>query len=203
MKKTLLFSMTVAVLLAACSGGGGGNTKKLLIISSGKFTVDASDNKRISWEPGNQHNEQELQYGTGKISIIIKSPEGEKTYDMPEDGAWLLNLKKDTVVGGLVKYGSAGRPSSITAEVLDRMIDSTQKLLLGQNTSDASKTYFIVPQSIKKISSDASVRLLSPFKYIPAEVEVDKDGKTPEYYKFFTNSQKREDLNDLLKRLGK
>ncbi len=203
MKKTTILSLIAAVLLYACSGGAGGNTKKVLIISSGKFTVDPADNKRISWEPGNQHNEQELQYGSGKISIVVKSPDGEKTYDMPEDGAWLLNLKKDTVVGGLVKYGSSGRPSSITSEVLDRMIDSTQKLLLGQNTSDASKTYFIVPQSIKKISADASVKLLSPYKYIPAEVEVDKNGKAPEYYKFFTNTQKREELDDLLKRMSK
>jgi hypothetical protein len=175
--------------------------KKLLVISSGKFTTDKNI---ISFEPGNQHNEQELIFKEKeKVTITVKSTEGEKSFDMPEDGTWLLNLKKDTVVGGLVNYGDKGTPASISAEELNRIIDSTKQLMLGENTSFEKKNFNIPPNTIKKISNDLGAIILSPYKLIPSKIELDKDGKAPEYYKFFTNTQKRESLDEMMKRLTK
>jgi hypothetical protein len=94
-------------------------------------------------------------------------------------------------------------PTAISTQQLEHIIDSTQQLLLGQNASDANKTYFLTPGSIKKVSANEGARILGPYNAIPAKVEADKDGKAPEFYKFFTNAQKRESLNDLIKRLQK
>jgi lipopolysaccharide export LptBFGC system permease protein LptF len=200
MKKLIAFLPLIALLLNACSDGADGG-KKLVVISSGKFTTDKYT---IAFEPGNQHNEQELIFKEKeKITILVKSADGEKSYDLPEDGTWLLNLKKDTVVGGLVNYGDKGTPGSISAEELNRIIDSTKQLMVGENTSFEKKNFNIPPNTIKKISNDIRAIILSPYKLIPSKIELDKDGKAPEYYKFFTNSQKREALDEMLKRLTK
>jgi len=200
MKKLIALLPLVALLLNACSGDADGG-KKLMVISSGKFTVDKYT---ITFEPGNQHNEQELIFKEKeKITITVKSTDGEKTYDMTEDGTWLLNLKKDTVVGGLVNYGDKGTPASISAEELNRIIDSTKQLMVGENTSFEKKNFNLPPNTIKKISNDLGANILSPYKLIPGKIELDKDGNAPEYYKFFTNSQKREALDEMMKRLTK
>ena len=192
----------VAILIAACGGSKTEGGKKLLVISSGKFTV-SEDQKTITWEPGGQHNEQVLEFGGDKVSITVKGPDGDKPYELAENGAWLLNLKKDTVVGGIINYGTGNRPASISAEQLDHMVDSTEKLLLGQNTNDNKGPFFIPPMTIKKISSNTSSNLYSPYKLIPYKVEVDEKGNAPESYKFYTNTQKREELADLFKRMSK
>ena len=91
----------------------------------------------------------------------------------------------------------------MSGEQFDRMVDSTQQLIDGKNASDAKKTYFIVPSSIKKISSATSVTVVGPYKGIPGSVEVDAKGNVPEVYKFFTNTQQRKSLDDLRKRMSK
>jgi len=203
MKKLITLLPIIALLLNACSGGAGSadGGKKLVVISSGKFTADKNI---ITFEPGNQHNEQDLIFDEKeKVTITVKSSEGEKTFDLPENGTWLLNLKKDTVVGGLVNYGDKGTPASISAEELNRIIDSTKELMLGTNTSFEKKNFNIPPNTVKKISNDLKAIVLSPYKLIPAKIELDKDGNAPEYYKFFTNTQKREALDEMMKRLTK
>lgn len=200
MKKIIGLLPVIAVVLFACSGGTKGG-KKLLVISSGKFTVDKT---QINFEPGNQHNEQELTFpGSEKVTITVKAADGDKTFDIPEDGTWLLNLKKDTVIGSIVNYGNSDKPKSIDADELNRIIDSTRQLMAGTNTSFEKKNYFLPPNTILKISNSPSAVLLSPYKLIPATIELDENGKSKEYYKFFTNAQKREALEDMIKRISK
>ncbi|HEY0677793.1 MAG TPA: hypothetical protein VGD17_05885 [Chitinophagaceae bacterium] len=186
-------------VLAACSSN---HMKKVVIMANGKMTMDESKQK-IKLDPGNTHTEQEIEFNSGdKITLNIESPDGVKTFDLAEDGIYLLNLKVDTLVGGIVNYSAAERTTAISGEQLERMIDSTRQLIEGKNTSDEKKTYFIIPWNIKKISTNASVKIIGPYKGIPYKVEVDDSGKATEIYKFFTNKQKRETLNDLLKRFG-
>ncbi|NII24697.1 hypothetical protein HB364_06395 [Pseudoflavitalea sp. X16] len=192
------------VFFTACSGGGSKAGKTLVVMSSGKMQIDKTKPETIGFEPGNQHNEEILTYsGDAKVTVTVKSPTGDKTYELPENGIYLLNLKKDTLIGGIVNFGNAGMPTSISTEQLEHIIDSTQKLMLGQNASDANKTYFLAPGSVKKVSANESARILGPYNAIPYKVEADKDGNAPEFYKFFTNAQKRESLGDLIKRLHK
>ena len=201
MKSNFLFLVVCTSVLVACSSAK--HEKKVFVLSNGKFTVDQTQ-QNISLEPSNTHTEQELTFNsTEKVQITVKTPAGSNTFDVPDDGSYVLNLKVDTLTGGLVNYGSAGRPTSMSSEQYDKMVDSTQQLIEGKNASDTKKTYFILPSSIKKISNATSITVVGPYKNIPGSVEVDEKGNAPEVYKFFTNKQQRESLDDLRKRMNK
>ncbi|MBS1564679.1 MAG: hypothetical protein JST39_09835 [Bacteroidetes bacterium] len=196
MKKNLLVPVVIlsAGILASCSGGG---QKKVKIVASGKVSV--KDNI-ISLDPGMTHNETEQDFSGSKVTLTVNSSKGEsKTFDLTEDGTYLLNLQTDTLIGGVVNYGEGGgRPGSISAEFLDHIIDSTQQLMAGKNASDASKTFFLPPFTVKKISAADNARIVGSFNGIPNSNEPDASGKTPEVFKFFTNKQKRETLTELI-----
>ena len=186
----------IVVASASCSQPG----KKVFIMSSGKITTDEKDQKTIRLEPGSTHNEKEIILtGGDKETLTVQSPAGNKTYEISENGNYVLNLKPDTLVGGIVNYGSGARTSNLTGEDVDHIIDSTQKLMLGQNASDANKAYFILPFTIKKLSSSVESRIVGPYNGIPASVDVGNSGKIPEVYKFYTNKQKREAVETLIK----
>lgn len=203
MKQTIIAACTVAFLATACSSGSS-DVKRLVVMSSGKIQAAGKDAKEITFEPGSQHNEQEFQYvGTDPVKITVKSKDGDKTYDLTESGAYVLNLKTDTLIGSIVNYGDSGIPTSITTEQLQHIVDSTQQLIMGLNASDAAKTYFLVPFAVKKISANFNAKLIGPFNGIPNSVTVDKDGKAPEVYKFGTTKQKRDDLYKLVERMNK
>jgi hypothetical protein len=199
MKCTFLSTaIAVSLFFAACSSGP---EKKVIVMSSGKIQVDPNT-KTVTLEPGTQHNEAEIILGSKDKGITVKSPEGDKTYDAPENGLYLVNLKVDTLIGNMVNFGTGGMPTSISNEQLEHIIDSTQQLIEGKNADD-KKTFFIVPGTVKKITANINAQLINPYKNIPYEVTVDKDGKAPEIYKFFTAKQKRESLNELLERMKK
>ena len=186
-------------LLAACSGG----SKKVTVMASGKISL-SDDQKTVTLTPGTTHNEKDISLtGGDKETLTVKSPDGTKTFDVPDNGYYLLNLKTDTLIGGIVRYGSTGMATNLSNEQVDNIIDSTQKLMAGQNASDANQTYFIVPLTIKKITGSESAKLIGPYNGIPSSIDVDKSGKGPEMYKFFTNKQKRESLEDLTKQREK
>jgi hypothetical protein len=102
----------------------------------------------------------------------------------------------------MVNYSASGRAGSMSREQLDHMIDSTQQLIEGRNVSYDKKNYFIVPGNIGKITANTTARIVGPYKGIPYKVDVDDAGKPLEVYKFFTNKQQRESLNDLLQRMN-
>lgn len=170
-------------------------------MSSGKIQVDPSTHT-VTLTPGTQHNEAELTLSASDKGVTVKSPEGEKTYEAPESGLFLLNLKVDTLIGNIVNFGTSGQPTTLTTDQFDHIIDSTQQLLAGTN-ADNKKTFFIVPGSIKKITATSSAQVINPYNNIPYKVDLDKDGNVPEIYKFFTAKQKRESLNELIERMKK
>lgn len=194
MKCRALSLFAIAATFASC-GGGGGHEKKITIHSSGNFTVEGTT---ITIEPGYTHNEKDLVLKGEKINLAVKSSDGKTAnFDLTEDGTYLLNLQSDTLIGNLVNYGSGSKVSSITKEQLDHIIDSTIQLMEGRNASDANKTFFLPPFTIKKLSAQQNAVVISSFKPIPRSVDVDDKGNSPEVYKFFTNKQKRETLKDL------
>jgi len=199
MKFSLFCTMVAMVCFAACSPG---IEKKVKVMSSGKIQVDEAT-KTITLEPGTQHNETELTLSEKDKAVTVKSPDGDQSYEVPDAGVYLLNIKSDTLIGHLVNFGSSNIPSSITNEQLDHIIDSTQQLINGQNASDANKTYFIVPKTIKKLTANSNAQLINPYSQIPGSVSVDKDGKAPEIYKFSTAKQERQSLTELVTRMKK
>ncbi|MEO5999314.1 MAG: hypothetical protein ABIN89_21150 [Chitinophagaceae bacterium] len=188
------FSFLIVAAFTACSGAG----KKVLIMASGKITVDKTEQKNIKLEPGNTHTEKELILTGDKETLTVQNGGSSKTYEVNEPGNYVLNLKPDTLVGGQVKYGTGNRTSNLTGEDVDLIIDSTQKLIAGQNASDETKTYFILPFTLKKISANSESRIVGPYNGIPGSVDAGSSGKAPELYKLFTNKQKREALNALI-----
>jgi hypothetical protein len=188
-------SIFIIAALTGCSGAG----KKVLIMASGKITVDEKDQKNIKLEPGTTHNEKEIILSGGdKETLTVQAASGNKTYEVNEPGIYVLNLKPDTLVGGQVKYGTGNRTSNLTGEDVDRIIDSTQKLINGQNASDDNRTYFILPFTIKKITGNSESRIIGPYNGIPASLDAGSSGKAPEMYKLFTTKQKRESLEALI-----
>ena len=187
-------------MLAACSGAG--HQKKVVIMSNGKLTFDESKQK-IKQEPGNTHIEETLEFNTDKVKLEVESSYGKKDFDLTEDGIYILNIKADTLVGGIVNYSAGAKTTSISGEQLDRLIDSTRQMVEGKNASDEKKTYFIVPNSIKKISTASNAMIFGPYKNIPQKVDADESGKAVEVYKFYTNTDKRKTLDDMLKRFGR
>lgn len=202
---SFVIAIAAIAFLTACSSGDGkgGGGKKVVVFSSGKMQHDAAtNNTTINFEPGNRHEELEITLTGSDKAITVKTSAGDKTYDIADGGLYLINLKADTIIGSIVNFGGKQR-TNIGSEELDYLIDSTKKLMTGEGASDAKKTYFLPPNSVKKISTNLSATVLSPYKNIPYEVTPDEKGNAPEFYKFFTNSQKRETLKDLIDRLSK
>jgi len=200
-RNPILVVFAFVFFAAACSSGEKGGGRKVVVFSSGKMQQDSKDITTITIEPGNRHEELEISLTGDQKTVTVKSPSGDKTYEVAEDGIYLLNLKSDTLIGSAVNFGADNQRTAISAEELDHMIDSTQQLMRGENASDEKKTFFLPPNAIKKISTNVNAQLLSPFKNIPYEVTADENGNAPEMYKFFTNKQKREALKELIDRL--
>jgi len=177
-KLSIITTCLTALIFVACSGGGT-NEKKIVIMASGKITVT---DKTIQLDPSLTHNEQEVIFKDDKLTLSVKSTAGtNKTFDLTDNGTYLLNLQTDTLIGGIVNYGAVGMPGSISAEEMDHIIDSTQQLMQGLNTNDAK----------------------GPFKGIPYKNDVDSDGNMPDVIKFFSVKQKRETLKDLMEQRAK
>jgi hypothetical protein len=194
MKKRILSAACfIAIVFMACSGAN--NEKRIVIMASGSITVT---DKTIKLDPSMSHNEQEIIFKDDKLTLTLQTTAGiNKTYDLTDNGVYVLNLQRDTLTGGLVNYGASGRPGSITAEQRDHIIDSSKQLLLGTNASDANGTYFIPPLTIKKVSVKSNTKIIGAFKGIPYTNEADNSGSVPDVIKLFTNKQKRETLTDL------
>lgn len=204
MKKNLFYCILAAgsLMAVSCSPTDKG-TRKLFVISSGEMKIDKANPQTIQFEPSGQHNEEELSFdGKEKVTVTVAMKDGNKTFELPDEGTYLLNLKSDTVIGSAVNYGNSGVPAKIDEAEVTRIIDSTQQLMAGKNASDTDKSFWLPPYTIHKISANNKAVILSPYKNIPYKIEVDEKGNAPEMYKFFTNTQKREALNDMIKRLG-
>jgi hypothetical protein len=182
------------IIFASCSGGSN-NQKRVVVMASGKLTVTG---KTIELDPSMSHNEQDLIFKDDKLTLTVKSTAGNsKTFDLTENGVYVLNLQTDTLTGGLVNYGATGRAGSITAEQRDKIIDSTEQLLLGKNASDANGTYFLPPFTIKKVSAKLNTKIIGSFKGIPYSNSPDETGSVPDVIKFSSNKDKRQTLKEL------
>jgi len=186
---------SLPIFFTACSGGGNNNEKRVVVMASGKLTVT---DKTIELDPSMSHNEQDIIFKDDKLTLTVKSTAGtSKTFDLTENGVYVLNLQTDTLTGGKVNYGATGRAGSITAEQRDKIIDSTEQLLLGKNASDANGTYFLPPFTIKKVSTKTNTKIIGSFKGIPYSNSPDETGAVPDVIKFSSNKDKRQTLKEL------
>ncbi|MBC6491152.1 hypothetical protein ACFSQD_14670 [Flavihumibacter stibioxidans] len=192
--KNVFLGLSALVMLAACSSAP---QKKVVVMSSGKINVTGD---AVSFDPGTQHNEQTITLKGDKLTVT--DPSGSKDYAVTEPGTWLLNLKKDTLIGSFQAFGEAGsREGRITQEQMMERMDSLKQLMVGANISAARKNHFLAPGDFKKITTADNAIIVGPFKGMPASLEPDKKGNIPEVYKFISNKDARETLDRLEKML--
>ncbi|MBS1935953.1 MAG: hypothetical protein JST96_18280, partial [Bacteroidetes bacterium] len=148
MKKIkILFPVIIIAALTACGHG-----KKIIVYANtDSFDVDASQ-KNITYTDGTTHQEKELEFGSGTTTLNIQSPSGKFTLDAAEDGLYIVNLQKDTIVGSFQRIGADNGTVKYTADQVKHVVDSLGQLTVGTNVSAANKNYFIPPKTIVKIT---------------------------------------------------
>ena len=163
--------LIVVVLIAGCSSKG----KKLVVMSSGALQQAGTT---ITIEPGTTHNELTQDYPSGTTTISIKGFPAASSAEFSESGLYLLNLKSDTLVGSIQRFGESEGTIKISQDDLKKKVDSLQQLIVGQNM----------------ISANTDARIYGPYVKTPSSAE-----NGAEVYKFYTNKQMRETIDKLNK----
>ncbi len=195
MQSFRLFIFCAAIALFSCSQSV---TKKVIIFGRGKIT--AKENT-VTMSDDFGSAEETVDVPADKpVTWNVTTPAGKTTVNIPEGkGFYLLNLKTDTVVGSQQVFGTdLSSRRIITQEELKLKIDSLTKLTAGSNLS-AGHSYFVLPNQLIKVSDNGDAKLFGPFNKIPASLDADKNGKMPEIYKFYTNTEMRQLIASLKK----
>ncbi|RYY30729.1 MAG: hypothetical protein EOO04_04055 [Chitinophagaceae bacterium] len=189
MKQTkTIFTVAMAsatLFLTSCSGG----TKEVLIMGSGTLTVGENS---VTIEPGTRHNEKKLRVTADKITV--KGFEGVTEIPVANAGLYVLNLKKDTIVGSYQRVGEGTGETKITRDVLRQRVDSLSQLMVGSNVNATSRNFFLAPGQAVKISDNGNAQVIGPYLTMPTTFE---GGKEHEIYKFYTNKEMREIVDKL------
>jgi len=184
MKNSSWLLFTALFFIAACSS----HQKKVLLYANSKIQVDESQ-KNITVTDGTTQVEQELNFNSGDPVVLnITGPNGKYTLEVKEDGLFLANLKKDTVVGSMQHTGES-RHTRITQQELQLQLDSLNKLVKGENISAAAKNYFIPPGQIVKISNVTNAKIFGPYQPVPSAFDA---SSVAEIYKFYSLSEEKE-----------
>lgn len=196
MKKLSFIAVCSIVISIGCSTNT--ETRKVMIVGRGKIT--AKDNK-VSMTDGSGYTEETVDINEDKaVTWNVTTPSGATTVDIPGgSGFYVLNLKTDTLVGSQQNLGSDLNGRTMTQEELKSKIDSLQKLTTGANVSPGGNNFIVLPNQLIKISGNSNAKVFGPFNKIPASIDTEKNGKAPEVYKFYTNTEMR----DLIVRLKK
>jgi hypothetical protein len=196
MKKNHLLALCSIVTLCAC--GSNAVTKKVLVMGRGEIAVKENE---ITMKDGSGYTDKTVEVNGDKaVAYNVNSPAGKTTINVPaENGFYILNLRKDTLVGSQQNLGSDLSGRTVSQEELKVKIDSLIKLTTGSNVSNANHNYIVLPNQLVKVSSNMEAQVFGPFTKIPGTLEADKDGKAPEIYKFYTNTEMRELIANLKK----
>lgn len=189
MKKFLsLLFIALIVFMTSCSKG-----RKLMIMSSGKVNINGST---ITLDPGTTHTEVTIDAGN-KISVV--TPSGNKDFDLKDDGLYLLNLKKDTLVGSYQHTGTDNSQKVISQDDLWKKVDSLIKLISGQNITEAGRNFNLPPLSIALITKNTSAQIIGPYRKIPDSFDPSIEH---EVYKFYTTKEVMDIIDKVKKMLA-
>lgn len=191
MKKIIAYlSFLIMMFFAACSG----KSTKVMVMASGKVTTQENT---ITLSPGTTHNEATFE-PTGE-TITVNTSSGNKEFSVKEGGLYILNLKNDTIVGSFQPVGTDNSRKVITQEDLFNRVDSLNKLMAGQNVSEAAKNYNIPPMSIARITANTNAQIIGPYRKIPGSFD---PSQQHEVYKFYTNKEVAEIVTNVKKMLS-
>lgn len=174
-------------------------TKKVLILGQGGI---AANGDNITMKEGSGAVEETVEVrGDKPVTWSVTTPTGKTNVKIPQEpGFYVLNLKKDTLVGSQQVLGTdISSRHTITQEELKVKIDSLTKLTTGANVSAASHTYQLLPNQLSKVSANINAKVFGPYNKIPGTLEADENGKAPEIFKFYTNKEMRELIQNFKK----
>ncbi|HUR12047.1 MAG TPA: hypothetical protein VM012_11785 [Flavitalea sp.] len=191
MKKFGYFILSLFILLAGCSG----TKKDVLVMASGQLTINGTN---ITLEPGLRHNEEKMIVDNNKITIQRPDSKTEITSN-EGPGLYILNLKKDTLVGSYQRIGEQAGQERITQEDLRNRLDSLQQLTKGANTNFSRKNFCIAPNQLVRISENPNAQVVGPYMKMPQSFAA---GKEHEVYKFYTNKEMYEIIEKLRPMIG-
>lgn len=163
---TFFISISIIFLLSSCSGG----ESKVIVMASGKIQVNGNS---ISLQPGTSHNEATLIADGDSVTVV--APSGTKAYSVKEAGLYLLNLKKDTLVGSYQRTGTDNSQQVISQENLWQRVDSLNQLMAGRNVSEAARNYNIPPFGISRITANTEAQVIGPYRKIPGSFDPSKE----------------------------
>lgn len=158
-------------------------------MASGDIKINGNT---ITLEPGTRHNESSL--NAKGDSIIVEAPSGTTAYAVEGPGLYLLNLKKDTLVGSYQRTGTDNSQQIISQESLKQRLDSLSQLLAGQNVSAAGRNYNLPPFAISKITENTGAEIIGPYVGMPGSFDPTKEH---EIYKFYTSKEMIEIIQKL------
>lgn len=196
MKMITRLSLFGLLFIVGC--GDKSPSKKVLVMGRGELT---STENNVTMSSGTGHVETTVDLKEEQAATLnVKTPDGSKAVNVPADkGYYILNLKTDTLVGSRQNLGQDLSGRTMTQEELRLKIDSLAQLVVGTNVNEKNGNYFILPGEIKKISNELNAQVYGPFTRIPGAIETDADGKLPEIFKFYTNTEMRELIEKLRK----
>lgn len=188
-----LTSLILAVLLlASCSNG----VKKVIVFGRGSIDINP-DSKTITVKDDGPADDKTTEFHhSSALTLTIKKPSGDAPVTIAENGLYLVNAKKDTVIGIYQNYDSkrAGN-KEISQDELKKDIDSLIQLTENKNISAASRNFFVLPFQAVKISDNVNATVVPPFQQMPL-MEQNGDNK-PEVYRFYNISEIRETIAKL------
>lgn len=188
MTKPFLITLSLAFILLSCS------EKKVLVMASGKITVEGNI---VSAEEGTTHSEQDCTLK--EASIVVKNNGASTDIPVNESGLYILNIKKDTIVGSYQRLSTDNSLKRLSQEDLQRSIDSLESLMKGLNVTAANRNFCIPPGKLSFITENTKAQVVGPYLKMPGSFE---GGREYEIYKFYTNKEIREIIEKLRKLQG-
>ena len=152
--------------------------------------------KTIVAKDGNGHEEKIVNLSGSEISLKLNGPTGEASISLKENGLYILNIKKDTIIGSMQNYIAPKLQKNImTQDELKIKIDSLHQLLEAKNISAANHNFYILPNQAVKITDNFEAMIVGPYHKMTTAETV--DGKAPEVYRFFSIREVRETIAKL------
>lgn len=187
MKLTPLF--LVAILFASCSG----NLKKIVVFGRGSIDIN-SDNKTITVKDDGPADDKTAEFHHASVlNLTIKKPSGDEPVTINENGLYIVNAKKDTVIGIYQNYeAKRATDKEINQDELKKSIDSLVALTQNKNISKENRNFFILPYQAVKITDNPDATIIPPFQQMLFMEQ--KEGKVPEVYRFYNISEIRETI---------
>jgi len=190
----LLIILASSVFLFSC------HHKKIVVYADSDIQVDDSK-KNITVTDGTTFTVKELEFSSGSaIDLNVQWPKGKIVLTTsPEDGLSIANLTADTIVGSYQHVGADNGQVKLTTDQLKYMVDSLYQLTGGMNIIPRNRNYFIPPGKVLRITENVKAKIFPPYTKIPAGFDA---SETPEIYKFYTNREVREIIDNLTKMIN-